>query len=144
MAEEKATVLILSRAETSAIVPIVVEAGHRVIEADSSSHALGIAMRSQLDVVILPVDTEPINGEGLLHLIRRLTPAVIIVVGEASETEMANAIFHGADAYFPFPVNANMLRIRLLTLLRAPRTLGQGRRPGQGADNEGTDHAPAG
>lgn len=118
MAEDIATVLILSEADTSALAPVVAAAGHRVVEAVDGDQMLQIGMRGKIHVAILPVDAEPIGGEELLHLICRLTSAAIIAVGPPRETEMVSALFHGADAYFPRPVDANMLVIRLRTLLR--------------------------
>lgn len=102
--------------------PMLAEAGHRVIEADDSSHVLQMVMRRRIDVLMLPADAEPINGEDLLPLVRRLTPGIIIVAGEADEMKMAAALFHGADAYLEFPINADTLLVRLRTLLRARRS----------------------
>ena len=88
MAEDMATVLILSGADTSALAPVVAEAGHRVVEAVDGDQMLQIGMRGEIHVAILPVDAEPIGGEELLRLMRRLTGAAIIAVGPPRETEM--------------------------------------------------------
>lgn len=118
------TVLIVTREEMSSLIPIVAEAGHRVIEAFDSGHVLQLVMRQEPDVVIIPDDAEPIDGEELLPVVRRLTTGPIIVVGEGQETRMANALFQGADAYLRYPINAGMLRSRLSSLLRARRESG--------------------
>ncbi len=116
-----ATVIIMSREEMSGLIPIVAEQGHRVIEAIDSGHVLQVVMRQRPDVVIIPDDAEPIDGEELLPVVRRLTTGPIIVVGEGQETRMANALFQGADAYLRYPISAGMLRSRLSSLLRARR-----------------------
>ena len=115
---EMVSVLILSQEEMSALVPVVAEAGHVVIEAGDSGHLLQLIERVPVDMVMLPADADPVNGEELLDLTRRLALASIVVVGPENETAMVSALFRGADAYFPFPVNADMLRARVRTLLR--------------------------
>ena len=119
-----ATVMIMSREEMSGLIPIVAEEGHRVIEAIDSGHVLQVVMRQQPDVIVMPDDAEPIDGEELLPIVRRLTTAAIIVVGEGQETAMASALFQGADAYLRYPIHGGMVRSRLRALLRQPREAG--------------------
>ena len=115
---KQAVVLILSQAETSNLLPIVAEAGHRIIEAYDSRELLLLAAQGEIDAVILPNDAGLVGEEGLLQVMRRLTAAPIIVVGGESETQIRNSLLHGADAYFPLPVDDGMLRVGLRTLLR--------------------------
>ena len=62
------SVLILSQEEMSALVPVVAEAGHVVIEAGDSGHLLQLIERVPVDMVMLPADADPMNGEELLDL----------------------------------------------------------------------------
>ena len=95
-----------------------------MIEAFNSGHVLQLVMRQRLDVLVLPDGGEPIDGEDLLPVIRRLTAAAIVVLGDGDETRMANALFLGADAYLRYPVDAIQLRSRLRALLRPRRLRG--------------------
>lgn len=113
-----ATVLILSLEEMAPLVGIVAESGHRVIEAYDSGQVLQQVMRRRPDVVMVPDDAEPVDGEELLPVVRRLTASAIVAVGPGQETRMANALFQGADAYLRFPVEADNVRSRLRALLR--------------------------
>ena len=116
-----ALVLVFSREDLSSVIQVVAEMGHRVLDAYDSGHVLQLVMRRRLDVIVLPEDAEPVNGEGLLTLIRRLTAAAIIVVGEGTEMKMTRALFRGADAYLPYPLDHAQLRSRLRALLRPRR-----------------------
>ena len=116
-----AFVLIYSREDSSSFIQVVAEMGHRVLEAHDSGHVLQLVMRRRLDVVVLPEDAEPVNGEGLLTLVRRLSAAAIIVVGEGTEMKMTRALFRGADAYLPYPLDHAQLRGRLRAFLRPRR-----------------------
>jgi DNA-binding response OmpR family regulator len=112
------TVLIVLRKEYSLLTNILVEEGHRVIEAFDSGHVLQHVMRQSVDAIILPEDAEPVDGEELLPVIRRLTAASIVVVGEGGEPKMAEALFRGADAFLRYPDEPARLRSRLRAILR--------------------------
>ena len=115
-----ATILIVLSEETSPLVAMSAEAGHRVIEAHNSGEALRELMRQHPEAVIIRDDGEPVEGVELLPVIRRMTKAAIVVVGEGGERRMAQALFQGADAYLTHPVDAGALRSRLRALLRRP------------------------
>ena len=105
----------------AALVPIVAEAEHSVAEAYDSGEVLQLVIRSQFDIVMIPDGAEPIDGQEVLPLIRRLTLGAIIVVGDGDETAIANALLQGADQYLRFPVDSAILRSRLRSLLRPRR-----------------------
>ncbi len=115
------TVLILSQPEMSSLVSAVAEAGHQVIEADDGGDLLQLVAHRPVGVVMLPFDADPIDGEDLLHVVRKRSPASIIVVGPESETESVSSLLNGADAYLPFMVSANIVRVRIGSLLRLPQ-----------------------
>ena len=116
-----AIVMIVSSERTSSLVLLVAEAGHRVIETFDSGEALQQVMRQQHDVIIMPDDADPVEGVDLLSVLRGMTSAAIIVVGEGGESRMARALFQGADAYLKYPVDAEELSSRLRALLRRRR-----------------------
>ena len=119
-----ANVLILSRAEMSTLVPTTAAGGHRVIEAYDSRQLLQIALNNRVDIVMLPADAEPVDGEELSTLIRRITSASIAVAGQAGETRMLTALSHGAHAYIPFPIDPDTHRTRIRSLSRrGPETV---------------------
>jgi DNA-binding response OmpR family regulator len=122
--------LILAREELSGLVATVAGAGHRVIEAFDAGHVLQQVMRHRLEAVILPDEVEPVDGEELLPIVRRLTTAAIAVAGRGGETEMAQALFRGADAYLRYPDEESRVRSRIRALLRRPRV----RRPAEGEE----------
>lgn len=92
--------------------------GIRVIEAYDTSDILRLTVRWSPELVIIPDDAEPVDGEELLTAIRGLTRAAIIVVGAGGETEMANALLQGADSYLQHPDEARKLRSVIPALLR--------------------------
>jgi DNA-binding response OmpR family regulator len=112
------TVLIVLRKEHSLLTNILVKEGYRIIEAFDTGHVLQLVMRQGVDAIILPEDAEPIDGEELLPVIRRLTVAPIVVVGEGGQLKMAEALFRGADAYLNYPDEPARLRSRLRAILR--------------------------
>ena len=115
-----ANILIVLSEETSPLVAMAAEAGHRVAEAQNSGEALREIMRQHPEAVIILDDGEPVEGVELLSIVRRMTKAAIIVVGKGGERRIAQALFQGADAYLTHPVDAGALRSRLRALLRRP------------------------
>ncbi|MEE8442237.1 MAG: response regulator [Dehalococcoidia bacterium] len=125
-----ATVVIVSRDNMALLKGILIEEGHLVIEAYDSGHVLQHVMRQRLDAIVLPDDMQPVDGEELLPVIRRLTMAAIIVVGEGKELRMAEALLQGADVYLRYPDEAGRLRSRLRSVLRPRRGWRTAARPG--------------
>ena len=103
------------------LVPVLAEAGHRVFEAYDSGEVLKLVLGSQLDLVMIPDESEPVDGQELLPLIRKLTLAAIVAVGHGDETAIANAFLQGADEYLRFPLDNAITRSRVQALLRPRR-----------------------
>ena len=103
------------------LVPVLAEAGHRVVEAYNSGEVLQLVLRSQFDLVIIPDMSEPVDGQELLPLVRKLTLAAIVAVGHGDETAIANAFLQGADEYLRFPLDNSVTRSRVQALLRPRR-----------------------
>ncbi|MEE9261680.1 MAG: winged helix-turn-helix domain-containing protein [Dehalococcoidia bacterium] len=116
-----AAVLILTSEETLPLVAILAGAGHRVIEVHSSGEALHEVLRRQLDVVTIADNGELVEGVELLPVLRQMTAASIVVVGEGEQSRVAQALFLGADVYLHCPVDADEIRSRIHALVR-PRS----------------------
>jgi len=90
----------------------------RIIEADTSGDMLEQVLRLRPDGIIMLDDSESVEGVDLLPVVRRISDAIIIVVGTGDANRMAQALFEGADAYVQHPVDRAQLRSRLRALLR--------------------------
>ena len=112
------TIVILPDHGYYSLIAAVAEAGYRVIEAYDSGHILKLAVQGSLDLVIIPDDASPVDGEDLLPSIHRLTSAAIVVVGAGHEVKMINALVQGADAYLRYPDEARRLPSVIRALLR--------------------------
>ncbi len=134
-----ARILIYSSGDMAMLVPIVAEAEHSVAEAYDSGEILQLVIRSQFDIIMIPDGVEPIDGQEVLPLIRRLTLGAIIVVGDGDETAVANALLQGADQYLRFPVDSALVRSRLRALLWPRRHDLPRRSESQGEAREGRE-----
>ncbi len=87
-------------------------AGHRVIEADSAEQALKLFPESTADLVLSDVRMAGINGFGLLTELKRLNPAlpVIMMTAYASIADAVEAMRHGAYDYIPKPFTTDHIR----------------------------------
>ena len=111
-------VVILPYQEHRSLIAAVGEGGYRVIEARDSSDLLQLAGRRSTDLVIIPDDAAPVDGEELLPAVRRATLAAILAVGAGDEVKMANALLQGADAYLRYPDEARKIPSLIWALLR--------------------------
>ena len=116
-----ADVLVMHSDETVAVIPMLAGDGHMVFEAYSSGEMLQEVMRRQLDVLVIPDNQETVEGVELLAVLRRMTSAGIVMVGEGQADHIASALLLGADTYLTVPVHPRELRGRLLGLLRLGR-----------------------
>jgi DNA-binding response OmpR family regulator len=57
------TVLIVHGNGYSLLTDLLLEEGHKVIQAFDSGHVLQLVMRRSVDAIILPEDVEPVDGE---------------------------------------------------------------------------------
>ncbi len=87
-------------------------AGHRVTEADSSEQALKLFPEATADLVLSDVRMAGMNGFGLLTELKRLNPAlpVIMMTAYASIPDAVEAMRHGAYDYIPKPFTAEHIR----------------------------------
>jgi CheY-like chemotaxis protein len=103
-----------------AVVELLEDAGHRVMEAGNSAEALTLlAANSQISIVLTDVDMPGrMDGLGLVGQVRRDRPSIrsIVVSGSASAKD---AISAGATAFVPKPYLANAIVDAVFETLRA-------------------------
>ena len=113
-------ILIIETHEESrgATADLLAHDGFEVIsEADSGVGVSRLIQRSP-GLVIMSESMPPLDTVELLPLIRRLTDAPIIVIGEGGETAVVRCLLQGADVYLSKPVNCRELHIRARSLFR--------------------------
>ena len=113
-------ILIIETHEESrgATADLLAHDGFEVIsEADSGDGVSRLIQRSP-GLVIMSESMPPLDTVELLPLIRRLTGAPIIVIGEGGETAVVRCLLQGADVYLSKPVNCRELHIRARSLYR--------------------------
>jgi len=86
--------------------------GHHVVEAASAEQALKLFPESTADIVLSDVRMAGMNGFGLLTELKRLNPAlpVIMMTAFASIPDAVEAMRHGAYDYLPKPFTAEHVR----------------------------------
>ena len=86
--------------------------GHHVVEAASAEQALKLFPESTADIVLSDVRMAGMNGFGLLSELKRLNPAlpVIMMTAFASIPDAVEAMRHGAYDYLPKPFTAEHVR----------------------------------
>ncbi|MCH7625716.1 MAG: response regulator transcription factor [Chloroflexi bacterium] len=70
------------------------------------------------EVIVLSEDTPVVGGVEYLPLIRRVTSAPIVIVGDGDEMRVVSALVNGADMYVRKPVNSQELVSRVRALCR--------------------------
>ncbi len=87
-------------------------ADHRVTEAESAEQALKLLPDSTADLVLSDVRMAGMNGFSLLAELKRLNPAlpVIMMTAYASIPDAVEAMRHGAYDYIPKPFTAEHIR----------------------------------
>ena len=70
------------------------------------------------EVIVLSEDTPVVGGLEYLPLIRRVTSAPIVIVGDGDDIRVVSALVNGADMYVRKPVNSKELVSRVRALSR--------------------------
>lgn len=82
------------------------------------------------EVIVLSEDTPVVGGVEYLPLIRRVTSAPIVIVGDGDDIRVVSALVNGADMYVRKPVNSQELVSRVRALSRRIGTESEFGRPG--------------
>ena len=101
---------------------ILVAEGLSVSGVDNTALLLASVMESRPDLVFMSDTILPVGNLEVLPLLRRLTRALIVVVGPGDDTTLANSLLQGADIYVRTPLRRRDFVARLNALLRRYRS----------------------
>lgn len=87
-------------------------------EETDSGQGVARVMEQQPGAILMAEEMAPLDGVELLPLLRRLTKAPIIVLGNGGETAVVSALLQGADMYMKRPLNNRELLSRVRALFR--------------------------
>jgi DNA-binding response OmpR family regulator len=120
MSSSKANVIILETDDQlrQALQQLFTQEGFEVREEVDSGKGVAQVLRRQPSMILMSEDMPPVEDVELLPLLRRLTRAPIIVIGEGGEAAVVNALLQGADLYMTKPLNYRELLSRIRALLR--------------------------
>ncbi|MCI0440909.1 MAG: response regulator [Chloroflexi bacterium] len=102
----------------SSLLELFTNEQYQVAEELDSGGAVLYVMQRNPSVIVMPEDMPPLEGVELLPLVRRLTRAPIVVVGEGGEAAVVRALLQGADMYLRMPFNYRELLSRVRALIR--------------------------
>lgn len=105
-------------AQRQTMVELFLSEGIEATGTADSSGGVAAVISGELGIVLMSEDMPPLDGVELLPLIRRLTRAPIIVIGNGGETAVVRSLLQGADMYLMRPVNYRELLGRVRALLR--------------------------
>lgn len=108
------------------------EAGLDLVEAGSAIEGLFEALERDPVLILLAEQVPPLAAGELLLVLRRITDAPIIVIGNGDEPEEASALDLGADFYLRRPFGAQVAVARARALLRRHRGSALGAAGGAG------------
>lgn len=102
--------------------PVLASVGHGVIEARDGAEALSSIKQAALDLVLLDLGLPDTDGCDLIHPIKQVAGASIIVISARHlEQDKIRALDEGADDYVdkPFAIDELLARIRVVERRRA-------------------------
>jgi DNA-binding response OmpR family regulator len=103
-----------------AVVEMLQITGHEVVEAADGVEGLGCATAQDVDLVLLDLMLPLKNGFEVLEELRKLRPAlpVIILTAKGSEEDVVRGLRSGADDYVVKPFGARELLARIDAVIR--------------------------
>lgn len=106
--------------------------GYEVQEASTSREGLKMLQQSEPDLVILDVRLPHLSGREVCQLIRTFSDVPIVMVSayDRSNEDIIRGLNVGADDYLPKPIDFDLLKARVTSLLRrSTRTTWRESRP---------------
>ncbi|HLF04870.1 MAG TPA: response regulator transcription factor [Dehalococcoidia bacterium] len=94
------------------------EHGFTILEEFDSGNGARRALEQAPQVIMVAEDMPPVDGVGLLEMLREVTASPIVVVGKGEHTSRAQALLDGADMYLSRPVSPREMLARVRALLR--------------------------
>ena len=104
-----------------AISDLFLSEGFELIQKLDSSDGVISIMQGDPGAILMSEDMPALESVELLPLLRRLTKAPIIVIGDGGETAVVNALLQGADVYLSKPINYRELLSRVRAFFRHSR-----------------------
>ena len=95
--------------------------GYEVVQGANSAEVVTLVKSHSPGIILVSEDMPPLDGTELVPMLRRLTAAPMIVLGQGGSTALIKYILHGADAYITGPLNGQELLARVRNLLRRAR-----------------------
>ena len=92
--------------------------GYSPIEVTDSGEALREIIDWSPEIIVLTLETPPIEGVDFLRVVRRLTEVPIVVIGPDNENDAVQALERGADMYVKRPIDPDVFLARIAALLR--------------------------
>ena len=92
--------------------------GYTCVAETGSGQAMRAVMDDDPDLIIADEEMDPIDGVELLPLLRRLSFAPIIALGQGTEERAVKVLLEGADMYLARPYSEIELLSRMKSLLR--------------------------
>ena len=99
--------------------------GYSPVEVTETGDALREIIDGRHEIIILPLETPPIEGVDFLPVARRLTSVPLIVIGPDSENDAVHALLQGTDMYIKRPIDPDGFLARMEAVLRRFRALKQ-------------------
>lgn len=94
-------------------------AGYNAVGIDIFENVLGQILNIQPDLILLDINLPEINGEILLHELRKEADIpVIMVTSRTSEVDEVLSMSYGADDYITKPYNPTILLLRIAAILK--------------------------
>ena len=91
--------------------------GLHVTKTSARGETVSYAAEHDTEVVIMSQSLSVVDGLDLLPLLRQVSPARVIVIGDGAPTAVAQALAQGAHGYLQVPVDRQQLADSVLELL---------------------------
>jgi DNA-binding response OmpR family regulator len=117
----RVVVIDANEAERQRIAAAIASAGIETLEASGSVEGLLQVLDSGPDLILLAEEMPPLEAADLLAILRRVSNAAIIVIGEDGDPEEVAALESGADSYVRRRASQRLLMARVNAVLRLHR-----------------------
>jgi two-component system, chemotaxis family, chemotaxis protein CheY len=100
---------------------------HKVVEANDGADALEVMRSAPVDIAIVDLLMDPLDGLDFIRLVRTSTDSVdphlpiIVLSAHSDRARVTQARDAGANEVMVKPVSANSLALRLNSIIRNPR-----------------------
>jgi DNA-binding response OmpR family regulator len=113
-------VLVIDRdtRERGQIAAILREADFQVVDVASTVRGMVHLIEEEPALIVMAEETEPLRLHEIVHFVRGLTGAPVMIIGSGGMTEEEELLMRGGDFYLGRPFTAAELAIRARMLVR--------------------------